>query len=262
MRVAVLGISWIPFAALLLSCSTPERRPAPSMDPPPRAVLFPSAAAPRNDSHRELERALTDAYIPWDANEVLGIVGKIAETLNVSSYSSLTRVNVAKGEYSFDCSGMADWVLCRAAPVACRSVRSAGPRPLARDFHRAIAAVPAGRERGGWRRIARVDEAQPGDVVAWIKPPEVPSRNSGHVAFIVRSPAPLPGYPNAYLVRVADSTSLYHDNDTREPGLTNGFGFGTILLVSDESGAPVAYGWVGTRARVFETKIAIGRAVP
>jgi hypothetical protein len=202
-----------------------------------------------------------DAYIPWGENEVLRTVGKIAETLNFSSYSSVTRVNVENGEYSFDCSGMADWVLCRAAPVACRSVRSAGPRPLARDFHRAIAAVPVGAERGGWRRIARVDQGEPGDVVAWIKPPEVPSRNSGHVAFIVRSPAPLPGYQNAYLVRVADSTSLYHDNDTREPGLTNGFGFGTILLVSDESGAPVAYGWVGTRARVFETKIAIGRAL-
>ena len=263
MHVGLPGVASISFAALcgVSSCSTPDRSSSPAREPPAEAVLARTSALPGDDSHRPLERALTDAYIPWDANEVLSTVGKIAETLNFSSYSAVTRVNVARGEYSFDCSGMADWVLCRAAPAACRSVRSAAQRPLARDFHRAIAAVPAGREHGGWRRIARVDQAEPGDVVAWIKPPEVPSRNSGHVAFIVRAPAPLPGYENAYLVRVADSTSLYHDNDTREPGLTDGFGFGTILLVSDESGAPVAYGWVGTRARVFETKIAIGRAL-
>jgi hypothetical protein len=157
---------------------------------------------------------------------------------------------------------MADWVLRRAAPVARRSVGGrAQHRPLARDFHHLIASVSAGVDRGGWRRVSRVDEALPGDVVAWIKPAEVPSRNTGHVAFIVRSPVRLPGYENAYLVRIADSTSLYHDSDTRAPGLTTGFGFGTILLISDDRGAPVAYGWVGTRARVFETKIALGRAL-
>jgi hypothetical protein len=61
-------------------------------------------------------------------------------------------------------------------------------------------------------------------------------------------------------VRVVDTTSLLHDEDTRVDG--TGFGMGTILLVVDaETGAPRAYGWVGLRWRAFETAIAIGRPV-
>ena len=54
--------------------------------------------------------------------------------------------------------------------------------------------------------------------------------------------------------------SLLHDRDTRVN--RNGFGLGTILLVSDpESGAPIAYGWVGLKWRAFETDIALGHPV-
>jgi len=60
------------------------------------------------------------------------------------------------------------------------------------------------------------------------------------------------------LVRVADSTSLLHDEDTRAG--RSGFGLGTILLVADpETGAPIAYGWVALRWRSFETPIALAR---
>jgi hypothetical protein len=239
------------------ACSTPEPRSTPPIEPEDSADEEVPARA-----ESEIERALSDAEIPWEANQVLRTLGKIAETLNSSTYSPTIRVNQVEGVYDFDCSGMADWVLRRATPQARRSVGyKLMSRPLARDFHRAIASVPVGMTRGGWRRIARVDEAEPGDIVAWIKPAEVPSRNTGHVGFVVRTPARVSGYHNAFFVRIADSTSLYHDRDSREAGLTTGFGFGTILLIADDQGAPMAYGWVGTRARVFETKIAIGRAL-
>jgi hypothetical protein len=65
------------------------------------------------------------------------------------------------------------------------------------------------------------------------------------------------GYENAYLVRIADSSRLLHDDDTRVG--RSGFGFGTILLVADETGAATAYGWVGLKWRAFETAIALGR---
>ncbi len=73
-------------------------------------------------------------------------------------------------------------------------------------------------------------------------------------------PRPVPEVEHGYLVRVADSTHLLHDDDTREG--RNGFGFGTILIVADpDSGEPRAYGWSGLRWRTFETQIAIGQPV-
>ncbi|HEU5072863.1 MAG TPA: hypothetical protein VFU02_01795, partial [Polyangiaceae bacterium] len=89
-------------------------------------------------------------------------------------------------------------------------------------------------------------------------PKVIQSPNTGHVGFVVLPPARVPGYDNAYLIRFADSTRLLHDDDTRQG--RNGFGKGTILLVSDpETGAPVAYGWMGLKWRAFETDIALGR---
>jgi hypothetical protein len=204
------------------------------------------------------EPLLDDARIDWKGNEVMGVVGRISQTMTTTDYSRAMRVDERKGIYEFDCSGMVDWILRKSAPVA-RSSSAAGleHRPLAVDFYRRIAQAPVDRERGGWRQVARLEDARPGDVIAWIKPPIIPSPNTGHVAVIVQDPVHLPGHEGAFLVRVADSTSLLHQDDTRVG--RNGFGFGTILLVTDEAGAPVRYGWVGVRGWTFETPIAIGR---
>lgn len=204
---------------------------------------------------------LEDRRIDWNLNPTMQTLGKMAETLTESVYSHGTRVDERRGSYAFDCSGMAIWVLHKSNPRAARSVgRGLGGRPLARDFQRRLARASTDQPRDGWSRVARVQDAAPGDVVAWIKPAIIDSPNTGHVAFIVLPPQRLPGYENAFLVRVADSTSLLHDADTRVG--RSGFGLGTILLVTDpQTGAPEAYGWVGTRYRVFETAIAIGRPV-
>ncbi len=200
-----------------------------------------------------------DDRIDWSENAVMRVLGGIQRSLSESEYSHATAVNERRGSYKFDCSGMVQWVLRKAAPTAARTT-NVGPaeRPLARDFQRRIARAPTDRARGGWRRVARVSEIRPGDVLAWIKPQEIDSPNTGHAAFVVLPPVRVAGYENAYLVRIADSTRLMHDEDTRV-GRT-GFGFGTILLVADpETGAPVAYGWVGLRWRAFSTAISIGR---
>lgn len=204
---------------------------------------------------------LSDAQIDWSANRVMRAIGKMSETLSATEYSHGFRVNEREGIYVFDCSGFADWLLGKAAPQARASLRHGlKQRPLARDFQRRLAALPMDQERYGWRRVPRVADIEPGDVVAWLKPSIIRSANTGHVAFAVHRPVLAPGYTNAYLLRVADSTSLLHDEDTRAG--RNGFGLGTILLVADpDTGAPSAYGWVGLRWRSFETSIAIGRPV-
>ncbi|HEU4405446.1 MAG TPA: hypothetical protein VFS43_09170 [Polyangiaceae bacterium] len=194
-------------------------------------------------------------------NAVMGVITSIDASLRSSRYSHATRVNVAQGLYDFDCSGLAAWVLARAAPRAHRAVlaRAGGERPLARDYYHAMAAARA--PSRGWAPVARVADARPGDVIAWLKPAIVRSANTGHVAFVVGAPEPLEGVPGGFLLRIADASSYQHENDSRAGTGRTGFGFGTILVVADEvTGAPRAYGWFGRdSAWVLETSIAIGR---
>lgn len=252
-RIGCASRGGLVTAALLPACN-PDTPAARAERPVPSTQTI-AEIAPRPAPF------LDDRRIDWEANPVMRRLGRVAETLTDTEYSYGLAVNEKRGVYRFDCSGMAQWVLRRSAPVAALTMAHGLPsRPLARDFQRRIARAPVERERGGWRRLARIADLEPGDVVAWVKPVEIDSPNTGHVAFVLLPPVLAPGYDNAYLVRIADSSRLLHDDDTRVG--RSGFGFGTILLVADpETGAPVAYGWVGLRWRAFETGIALGRAM-
>lgn len=223
-------------------------------DPPGLGVATSARPVTGDDS-------FSDADIPWQANRVMQRLGRIAETMTRSEYSYGLRVNEAEGIYEFDCSGMAYWVLRKATPRAASALAyNLDRRPLARDIQRRIASIPATGSRHGWQRVKRVDALEPGDVVAWIKPKVIRSPNTGHVAFVVLPPQRVPHRDDVYLLRIADSTRLMHDADTRIG--RNGFGFGTIVLIADpESGTPIAYGWAGLRWRTFETEISLGRPI-
>ncbi len=124
---------------------------------------------------------------------------------------------------------------------------------------RILARLDKGETRGNWTRIGRVADARPGDVIAWLRPKSVKSNNTGHVGIIVKTPIEREAGESAYLVRIADSSRLRHDDDTR--GTNDGFGYGTILIQADpQSGSPSEFSFAGARAeRVFGTKIVIGR---
>lgn len=278
-------LRWI-FAGMLLGCScgttwslTETASSARSAEPPTQSATVDRAGAQANESARGGAPGLADpssalapqqqedddaprfddTQIDWAANPVLRTLGNISTSLTWSEYSSGLSVNEKTGVYKFDCSGLVYWVLRKATPRAARwSAARLDRRPLARDFQRRIARIPLGEAKYGWRRIAKVTELQAGDVVAWLKPEEIRSPNTGHVAFVLLPPRRLEGYSNAYLLRIADSSRLLHDEDTRTD--RDGFGFGTILLVTDlVSGEPTAYGWAADKWRAFETAIALGR---
>jgi len=176
---------------------------------------------------------------------ILDTLSQIEATLKESSYTHATRVDVKAGRYEFDCSGMAAWVLQRSSPKAHAAVvyRAKSGRPLARDYYETIAKTRPDKPRYGWSRVSRVADAAPGDVIAWLRPKEIRSANTGHVAFIVSAPEPVAAVPHAYLLRIADASRYQHDRDSRTDSERTGFGQGTILVVADpESGAPVAYG--------------------
>lgn len=195
---------------------------------------------------------------------ILERVARIAETLRDSKYNHATVVDEREGRYEFDCSGFVTWVLRRTAPGAHAALlsRSLKQRPLARDYYWEIAKAPAGEKTPrGVRRIPRVAEAEPGDIVAWLKPAQLRSPHTGHVGFLLERPRPVPELEQAYVVRIADASSYQHDEDDRLGTGRTGFGSGVILLIADpQTGEPKAYGWFGVRsAYVFETSIALGR---
>ncbi|MDB4929639.1 MAG: hypothetical protein JWM10_2123 [Myxococcaceae bacterium] len=223
------------------------------------ALLALSPAAQAQHAPRSV-RAAAPA-VP--ASPVVTELRRVAANLRSTRYAHATRVDERAGRYDFDCSAMATFVLARSAPRANAAVmrRNGRGRPVARDFHDVIAAAPTERPRDGWLRLARVQDLRPGDVIAWRRPPTVASRNTGHVAFVLEAPRRLDREGRRYLVRIVDSTSIPHGDDTRPRAHQSGFGYGNLTLFVETPGAdPTAYGWYGLDTRIdFRTHIALGR---
>lgn len=190
-------------------------------------------------------------------------LSEIETNMRIASYRHDTRVNVREGRYEFDCSGLIAWVLSRSAPAAHRvTVEQAnGARPLAADYARSFLRVAPMQQRGPWTRVARVEDARAGDVLAWIRPRIVRSNNTGHVVFVTGAPRRSARFANAWLVPIADSSRYRHQDDSREGTTRTGFGRGTILIAEDPTtGGPRAFGWFGDLSPyVFDTQIAIAR---
>lgn len=190
------------------------------------------------------------------AGRVMATLERVEASARRSRYQHRTRVDARAGRYDWDCSGMAAWVLERSAPRARRSLNAR--RPVARTFHRTIAAAPTDRARRGWRRVDHIRDVRPGDLFAWERPPGFRSRNTGHVGFVVNRP--LRVREGLWAVRILDSTSLAHQDDTRAHDADGGLGRGTMAFVTDGAGHATAYGWRGTRSRGhIETPVVFGR---
>jgi hypothetical protein len=283
--VAVLALV-IPLAAC--SCPAGGGRPAPAPaalpvgsdggvdvetaappDPGDAGDLDDAAAAAAADASPEPE----DAEAAWHepvaerepatdaARKIVETVQHIADTLTETRYQFVTVVREHGGVFDWDCSGMAAWVLDRAAPRARAALSD--DHPVAREFYDLIARSPTDEARHGWQRLASPEEIAPGDVFAWRKPPMFAERpNTGHVGFVLGTPQPHPQYADIWVLRIADSTFMLHEADSRDPAGEGGFGTGTMAFQFDGSGTAVAYGWYGAAQdpqTYVPTEIAFGR---
>ncbi|HKY62194.1 MAG TPA: hypothetical protein VJR29_02155 [bacterium] len=189
------------------------------------------------------------------ADKVLADVALIDQKLKTSVYNANTKVDLKKGIFEFDCSGMVNWILERSAPTAFAELKAERPRVI--EYVKALKAIPANQPSAGWRRIAKIADAEPGDVIAWPTPDWYPSNATGHMGILVAKPEAVDG---GYLLRLADSTSYPHGDDSREGG--TGFGYGTVLITVDaKTGAGTGQGWTGRHSynTVLETPIYVGR---
>ena len=216
--------------------------------------------------------ALLAAAIPSEAGKaaspkpgparVVTVIEKIQANLKTTKYQHVTRVRQSLGEYLFDCSGMAEWILKRGAPAALAQVkRPEGGRPLAVHYYRTIAKIKPGQRRGPWMRVADATTTRPGDVIAWERPKWFDSKSTGHVAFVVSEPRPVMVPVRGVVVRIADASKFRHAEDTKPIGGT-GFGTGELLIPVDAASQPTGYGWVGEQTPadwIVYASLAIGR---
>lgn len=175
-------------------------------------------------------------------------------------YQHRTAVAAQEGGYYFDCSGFVDYALAHSRPASLEALPvTRSTRPLAADFVRHFRAVAAGTAGGPWTSVGAVPELRPGDVIAWLRPADVKSRNTGHVLVVLETPAANPDRAGEWLVKVADSTTSPHADDSRDKS-DDGLGTGTIGLSVDGAGRPVGYYWRGGVSTVLKhTEIALGR---
>ncbi|NMC69129.1 MAG: hypothetical protein GYA57_03555, partial [Myxococcales bacterium] len=235
--------------------ASPVADPPSAAGPAAEAPPAPVEAAPWHDPVPEREPQ-TEA-----ARKIVEILRRIEANLVETRYQHRTVVRESAGKYRWDCSGMAAWVLERAAPAA----RAALPddQPLARDFYDRIAASPTDAPRRGWLRLTGPEAIAPGDLFAWRKPAFWAERpNTGHVGFVLSTPQPHAEHPDVWVMRVADATKMLHEHDSRPPDGEGGFGTATMAFLFDEAGAPIAYGWYGAGQppeTFVPTTIAFGR---
>jgi hypothetical protein len=234
----------------------PDAKRAPS--PAPRAHASATSARSRSAV------AVGDILDPGEpqtpaAERVMRVLRRLERSVRETRYQHQTVVVEWRGLYAWDCSGMVSWVLEQAAPGALKRIIS--PRPVARDFVEIMENSPTRTSFKGWSKVPRIEDVRPGDVFAWKRPRSWPRDDeTGHVGFVLERAQPAPGHHRAYLLRIADATSVPHQDDSRPADGVGGYGTGTLLVTVDAKGRPVAYGWYGTESRgVVPTHMAFGR---
>ncbi len=91
-----------------------------------------------------------------------------------------------------------------------------------------------------WNKVDNVKELQPGDILVFRNNKNSHTGVSGHVMVVMNKPTRI---QDAFMVRVTDSASSGHSQDTRLPH-TSGIGIGTMQIkVNPDTGEPSAYAW-------------------
>lgn len=169
--------------------------------------------------------------------------------MNASEYTHATFVDEENGTYNYDCSGFVGYALSRADPCAYRVLLHA--RPDAGNFYYHFIEFGTDPGSGGWMTVSTPLELRPGDIIVWLKPDSSDAKSTGHIMIVSGNPQRNPERSNEVLVRVIDSTTSAHSDDTRNPG-GSGLGEGIIGIMTDSSGYPTGYYWRGGVSAAFQ----------
>ncbi|MCC2666662.1 MAG: hypothetical protein K0R24_1789 [Gammaproteobacteria bacterium] len=163
-------------------------------------------------------------------------------TLRYTAYKlGGTHFDTSNGIYILDCSDYVDHLLQAASPSAYSSlVNSTGSdKPTSEHYYHFFTGLTY-KPRHYWNKINSVKELQPGDILVFRNQKNSRTGVEGHVMVVMKKPVRT---ENSFIVRVTDSASTGHSQDTRSPH-TSGIGIGTMQLkINPETGHPSAYAW-------------------
>lgn len=236
-------------------------------DPPPADS---DAGASDGSSDAASDPPAADAPAAETGSEpVKPVLGRLADeaaremaVMKISTYDHTTFIDEASGTFKFDCSGFVGYALTRVLPTHFAAVKTFGgvTRPLAKHYEQFFASIAPKTVKSGWSRVSRAIDLKPGDVIAWLKPADLVSENTGHVMIVRGQPTVNPKRADEIIIPVTDSTASFHGpTDTRSPS-GDGLGNGPIGVIVDSAGAPLRYRWTGAYStKEYSTAITFGR---
>lgn len=163
-------------------------------------------------------------------------------TLRYTAYKlGGTHFDSSKGVYIIDCSDYVDHLLKVSNPAAYSSLvhTTGADKPTTEHYYNFFTGLTY-KPRHFWNKVDYVKELQPGDILVFRNNKNSHTGVSGHVMVVMNKPTRI---QNAFMVRVTDSASSGHSQDTRLPH-TSGIGIGTMQIkVNPDTGEPSAYAW-------------------
>jgi hypothetical protein len=206
-------------------------------------VAASSAYATTNPSN--IPNTMRDYAGSNQAEDLLVRADEALNALTYTYYSSLNVWDAVDGIYKVICAYYVNNLLDDALPehydAMLEMVDKTNYRRLsAWDYYDIFRSIPYGSTLYGWKRIEKVADLRPGDVVAWKKPDG--DSSWGHVYVIASVPKRNYSWSGAYTVTITDSTSSPHSNDSRCSSCT-GVGTGQMLLRAGSTGRIYEQAW-------------------
>ena len=197
------------------------------------------------------------------SNEIFREAKVIFETMHDTHYDHKTFINEKQGIYYVDCSSFISYVVQQKVPLALSSltIDAHHTRLRAQNFYDYFKSLQQGQSSEHWMAVTSMSEVEVGDIIAWKYSPQEQQekKNTGHM--IVVAAKPILEAPNLYKIRVIDSSSGKHANDTRTLQKTDGIGMGEMWFRVDEQGYPVGLYWSDKNKKESQHLIAIGRVL-
>jgi hypothetical protein len=196
------------------------------------------------------------AVFEWTAHgdrlviEIHRRLAKMTDTKYIRNYTfhrgdggsvrTYCHVNEDKGIYKYDCCGLVYNILgvlpdaqkaLDVQPGHCPSVRQF------KEFFEFLPELHRGQGSSHWRRVMEVTDIAPGDVMVWGESP-------GHMAIVMEKP--VVQHTEVYFeyhVKIADSTTKPHQQDSRRAGTrwsAGGMGTGVMYLSQEADGKIMA----------------------
>lgn len=174
--------------------------------------------------------------------KLVNLVNQTVSSLRYSAYKLGGRhFDAERGVYILDCSSFVDRILQESSPHAYSSLVDAtgAEIPVTQNYYRFFHALSYN-PNNYWNKVEGIEELRAGDILVFRYRNSRGRETGGHVMIVMEKPV---RDSDIFFVRVADSASSAHSEDTRQPS-KSGIGIGTLLLKANpKTGEPSAFSW-------------------